>query len=48
MKTAILTFQFAHNYGALLQAYALKQYLKSHDLEGEIAPYYPDLSLIHI
>ena len=42
MKTAILTFQFAHNYGALLQAYALKQYLKSHDLEGEIAPYYPD------
>ena len=38
MKTAILTFQFAHNYGALLQAYALKQYLKSHDLEGEIAP----------
>lgn len=42
MKTAILTFQFAHNYGALLQAYALKQYLKSHDVEGEIAPYYPD------
>ena len=42
MKTAILTFQFAHNYGALLEAYALKQYLKSHDLEGEIAPYYPD------
>lgn len=42
MKTAILTFQFAHNYGALLQAYALKLYLKSHDIEGEIAPYYPE------
>ena len=26
MKLAILTFQFAHNYGALLQAYALKEF----------------------
>ena len=26
-KIGILTFQFAHNYGALLQAYALKEYL---------------------
>lgn len=42
MKTAILTFQFAHNYGALLQAYALKQYLKIQGIDGEITPYYPD------
>lgn len=27
MKNAILTFFFAHNYGGVLQAYALKQYL---------------------
>ncbi|NLL04346.1 MAG: polysaccharide pyruvyl transferase family protein [Clostridiaceae bacterium] len=28
MKLGILTFQFAHNYGALLQAYSLKKYLE--------------------
>jgi hypothetical protein len=34
MKIGILTFYFAHNYGALLQAYALQEYLKSlgHDV----------------
>lgn len=41
MKNAILTFQFAHNYGALLQAYALKQYLHIQGFETNIAPYYP-------
>ena len=46
MNVAILTFQFAHNYGALLQAYALKTYLQNHNMNAEIAPYY--LSLIHI
>ena len=41
MKITILTFQFAHNYGALLQAYALKQYLQNQNFEVKIAPYYP-------
>ena len=42
MKIAILTFQFAHNYGALLQAYALKRYIESKKLEVEVTPYYPE------
>ena len=37
MNVAILTFQFAHNYGALLQAYALKTYLQNHNMNAEIA-----------
>lgn len=41
MNVAILTFQFAHNYGALLQAYALSRYLKGKNLQVEIAPYDP-------
>ena len=28
-KIGILTFQNAHNYGALIQAFALKNYLES-------------------
>ena len=43
MNAAILTFQFAHNYGALLQAYALSRYLKGRNIQVEIAPYNPDL-----
>ena len=42
MKLAILTFQFAHNYGALLQAYALKEFLSFQGHMVEIANYYPD------
>lgn len=42
MKVAILTFQFAHNYGALLQAYALKKYIEREKLEAEVTPYYPE------
>lgn len=35
MKIGILTFHFAHNYGAVLQAFALQKYLieKGHDVE---------------
>lgn len=35
MKIGILTFHFAHNYGAVLQAFALQRYLiaKGHDVE---------------
>ena len=42
MKITILTFQFAHNYGALLQAFALKDYLQSLGHQVNIAPYYPE------
>ena len=43
MKITILTFQFAHNYGALLQAYALQQYLLLVGHQVDIAPYYPQI-----
>ena len=42
MKITILTFQFAHNYGALLQAFALKEYLQSLGNKVTLAPYYPE------
>ena len=41
MKITILTFQFAHNYGALLQAFALKEYLQTIGHQVSLAPYYP-------
>ncbi len=37
----ILTFHCADNYGAMLQAYALKQYLCDHGIHTEIAAYEP-------
>lgn len=39
MKIGILTYQYAMNYGALLQAYALKSYLESLKHEVEILNY---------
>ena len=35
MKIGIITFQYADNYGALLQAFALKKYLQGlgHDVK---------------
>jgi hypothetical protein len=42
MKLGILTYQRAHNYGALLQAYALKTYLKSLGHQTEMIDYWPD------
>ena len=41
MNIATLTFHFAHNYGAMLQAYALKKYLSEQGHTVDIAPYYP-------
>lgn len=38
----ILTFQFAHNYGAVLQAYALKKTIESMGTEVNIINYLPD------
>lgn len=41
MKLGILTFHFAHNYGAMLQAYALKSFLNKEGYEAEIINYVP-------
>jgi len=41
MKVGIITFHRAHNYGAVLQAYALKKYLASVGCDAEIIDYWP-------
>lgn len=41
MKIAILTFQFAHNYGAQLQCYALKKYLEENNNTVQVSDYIP-------
>lgn len=42
MKIGIMTFHFAYNYGAMLQAYALKEFLKKEGFSAEIIGYCPD------
>lgn len=43
IKIGIMTFHWACNYGAVIQTYALQEYLKKHyDCEVEIIDYYPD------
>lgn len=42
MKVGILTFHSAHNYGAVLQAYGLQEYLRSAGLDAYIIDYRPD------
>ena len=39
MKIGILTFHYAHNYGAMLQAYALTKFLELHGFDAEIIDY---------
>lgn len=39
MKIGILTFHYSNNYGAVLQAFALKKYLESHGNSVEILNY---------
>lgn len=41
MKTGIITFHFAHNYGAMLQAYALMSHMESIGHEVSIINYTP-------
>lgn len=51
MKIGILTFHWATNYGAILQAYALQEYLKGLGHEVDIINYKPkqfDFSLINV
>jgi len=42
MKIGILTYHRSHNFGALLQAFALKTYLNSLGYDGQIIDYFPD------
>ncbi len=42
MKIGILTFHRAHNYGAVLQAYALRTYLRQRGLEAHLIDYWPE------
>ena len=42
MRIGILTFHCAHNYGAVLQSYALQQYLLSLGYNVEIIDYRPE------
>lgn len=42
MKIGILTFHCAHNYGAMLQCYALQEYLKGRGDEVYVIDYRPD------
>ena len=39
MRIGILTFHYAHNYGAVLQAYALKEFLNNNGNKAEIINY---------
>ena len=41
MKIGILTFHCAHNYGAVLQAYAIQEQLKLMGFDVEIINYRP-------
>lgn len=41
-RVGILTFQFADNYGAVLQAYALKNVLQKKGVEVDVINYMPD------
>ena len=41
MRTGILTFHCSDNYGAMLQAYGLKTFLKTIEPDTEIVPYAP-------
>lgn len=41
MKAGIITFASAHNYGALLQAYAMQKYLEKIGIEANIINYRP-------
>lgn len=42
MKIGIITFHFVHNYGGVLQAYALQRYLQSLGHDVELINYHPD------
>lgn len=39
MKVGIITFHSAHNFGALLQVYALQEYLNKNNIEAQVVNY---------
>ena len=41
MKAGILTYHRSHNYGAVLQAYALKTFLESKGCQTGFVDYFP-------
>lgn len=41
MNCGIMTFHFAHNYGAMLQAYALKKYIESMGIHATMVSFVP-------
>lgn len=41
MKIGLLTYHFSDNYGALWQAYALREWFRSRGLEADFIPYHP-------
>ena len=41
MKIGIMTFHWSANYGAVMQAYALSEYLKREGAEPYVIDYYP-------
>lgn len=43
MKIGIMTFHFAHNYGAMLQCYALKNFLEENGHDVSVIPYQSDI-----
>ena len=51
MKIGIITFHWATNYGAILQAYALQSYLEERGNQVEVINYKPathDLKFSHL
>ena len=41
MKVGLLTYHFSDNYGALFQAYALRKWFQSRNVEAEFVNYHP-------
>ena len=46
MKIGILTFHYAHNYGAMLQAYALSTWLNNNGYDAVIIDYLLFMTII--
>jgi hypothetical protein len=42
MKIGLLIYHFSENYGALMQAYALREWFLSRGLDAEYINYHPD------
>ena len=45
MKIGIITYHFAHNFGAVLQCYSLQEFLKRHGYDVEIINFLVDKNI---